>query len=142
MPIILGKVKKSCYCFPVAFGAGKSFAMTRTSKFRFILRAGWGRVTLPGRFRNQLKNLFLYPICTLFSPVHAQPIEIMHCMHDMHKRNMKSKGFVFCVISICYSGLSPREGLNGVQGVGGSNPLAPTKLTPFLRCHQRFYYMS
>jgi hypothetical protein len=40
VPIILGKVKKSCYCFPVAFGAGKSIAMTRISKFWFILRAG------------------------------------------------------------------------------------------------------
>ena len=48
MPIILGKVKKSCYCLFLAFGLKKSFGLTRTSKFRFILRAGWGQSHLAG----------------------------------------------------------------------------------------------
>ena len=58
-------------------------------------------------FRNKLhekqsfikvgKNVFGYPIGTLFSRQHAQHADIIHTMHTMHKRETKSSGWEYVI---------------------------------------------
>ena len=43
---------------------------------------------------------FRYPIGTLFSRQHAQPIDNMHSMHGMHKGGVKSDGLEYVIILV------------------------------------------
>ena len=43
------------------------------------------------------KNVFRYPIGTLFSRQHAQHTDIMHTMHTMHKGGVKSDGLEYVI---------------------------------------------
>jgi len=51
----------------------------------------------------------------------------MHTMHGMHIGKLKVGGRKYAAILVVYGFDLLEESLNGVQGVGGSNPLAPTK---------------
>ena len=48
-------------------------------------------------------------------------------MHSMHRGELKTSGRKYAAILVGYEVKLLRVTLNGVQGVGGSNPLAPTK---------------
>ena len=51
----------------------------------------------------------------------------MHIMHSMHIRVGERIAQKCALILVGYVGVCFGFGLNGVQVVGGSNPLAPTK---------------
>jgi len=49
-------------------------------------------------------------------------------MHTMHKEVSSRTALKNVAISVGYKINFPDIAVNGVQGVGGSNPLAPTKI--------------
>ena len=51
----------------------------------------------------------------------------MHTMHTMHKGDLKKGGRKYVAILVGYEVDFLEATLNGVQGVEGSNPFAPTK---------------
>jgi hypothetical protein len=53
-------------------------------------------------------------------------------MHGMHNRRFKLGGRKSAANLVGYGFCCLEESLDGVQGVGGSNPLAPTKTPTIL----------